>query len=484
VTRLKRLLASITFKLALLYTVMFAVSVSGLFYFVFWTTSGFAQRQLEAAIQAEVNGFQESYERAGTGGLVMAMNRRVDPTGRDGGIFLLVDPVGTPVAGNLRNWPPRVAIDGIWVNFNIRNPDQDPGVLAEARALQFFTPEGFKLLVGRDIRESQLFRRQLLQSLNIGLGLTVLLGLIGGFVFGSSAMRRIEAITNTCRSIMSGDLSQRVNVKRVNDEVGRLSQSINAMLDQIERLMRGMQQVSDNIAHDLRTPLTRLRSRLEASLRDIKDPQQRDVIESAIEDADNLLATFSALLRIARAEAGLQRNFIALDLAAIGEDVAEMYGPLAEEKGLSFTARFEPGVFAKGDRNLVAQALANLIDNAIKYTPEGGAVTVTSLNLKGKPSYVVADTGPGIPNAYKEKVLERLFRLEESRTSPGSGLGLSLVHAVARSHSLDLKLDDNHPGLRVTMSFPEAAPAPEKAEKPALDYTPSEPLDGDSEKAA
>jgi signal transduction histidine kinase len=487
VTRLKRLLTSITFKLALLYTVMFAVSVSGLFYFVFWTTSGFAQRQLEAAIQAEVAGFQESYERAGTGGLVMALNRRVDPSGRDGGIYLLVDPVGTPVAGNLRNWPRNIAVDGVWVNFNIRNQDTAPTDLAEARALQFFTPEGFRLLVGRDIRESQIFRKQLLQSLNIGLGLTVLLGLIGGFAFGASAMRRIEAITNTCRSIMSGDLSQRVNAGRVkNDEVGRLSQSINQMLDQIERLMRGMQQVSDNIAHDLRTPLTRLRSRLETSLRNVTDPQQRELIESAIEDADNLLATFSALLRIARAEAGLQRNFVALDLAAIGEDVAEMYGPLAEEKGLSFTARFEPGLYAKGERNLIAQALANLIDNAIKYSPDGGSITVVSTNLRGRPSYIVCDTGPGIPDEYKEKVLERLFRLEQSRTSPGSGLGLSLVQAVARSHSLDLKLEDNHPGLRVILSFPEAVPAPDKpaADKPALEYHPDRALDGPSEKAA
>jgi len=456
----KRLLGSITFRLALLYTFVFALSVGALFYFVFWTTAGFAQRQLETAVQAEVAGLQESYERSGTGGLVMAINRRLDPTQRSGAIYLLVDPVGTPVAGNIGSWPRNVAIDDLWVSFNIRSMEWAPEEMAEARALQFFTPEGFKLLVGRDIREAQRFRAQLLQSLNIGLGATVLIGLLGGFLFSRTVMRRIEAVNAACRSIMTGDLSRRVPVGNAGDELGRLSQSINDMLEQIERLMRGMQQVSDNVAHDLRTPLNRLRSRLEDALRKLEDPAQIEVIENAIADADNLLATFSALLRIARAEAGLQRNFIPLDLAAIGEDVAEMYGPLAEEKGLSFTARFEAGLWAKGERNLVAQAVANLLDNAIKYSPAGGAVTVASVLLKGKPAFVVSDTGPGIPDEFKPKVLERLFRMEQSRTSPGSGLGLSLVQAVARSHNLELKLEDNHPGLRVTLTFPEAVAPP------------------------
>lgn len=476
-TRFKRLFTSITFRLALLYTVIFAVSVGGLFYFVFYTTITFAQTQFEAAVRAEVAGLQESYDRSGTGGLVMAINRRLDPNRRDGTIYLLVDSVGTPVAGNLRNWPRNVNVDDLWVNFNIRDLERAPEEIAEARALQFFTPEGFKLLVGRDIREAQAFRRQLLRSVNIGLGVTVLIGLLGGFVFGSSVMRRIEAITATCRSIMSGNLSKRVAAGRANDELDRLSQSINAMLDQIERLMRGMQQVSDNIAHDLRTPLTRLRSRLEDSLRGVMDPKQRDVIESAIEDADGLLATFSALLRIARAEAGLQRNFTVIDMATLGDDVAEMYGPLAEEKHIMFSTVFEPGLRARGERNLIAQALANLLDNAIKYTPEGGKVGLVSTRIDGKPAYVVYDTGPGVPDAYKDKVLERLFRLEESRTSPGSGLGLSLVQAVARSHNMELKLEDNKPGLRVSLTFPDPTPvvnkqdmaAGQKSHGPALD---------------
>jgi signal transduction histidine kinase len=288
----------------------------------------------------------------------------------------------------------------------------------------------------------------------------------------------VESISRTCRQIMSGDLTKRVPMAKRHDELSELSSSINQMLDQIERLMHGMQQVSDNIAHDLRTPLTRLRSRLESMLRHLKDPGEREIIESALEDAESLLSTFASLLRIARAEAGVQGNFIDIDLHAIAQDVADLYGPLAEEKGLSFVTHLEEGLTTKGDPNLVAQALANVVDNAIKYTPEG-SVTVALTTQDNRPVFVVADTGPGVPDEYKGKVLERLFRMEQSRTSAGSGLGLSLVAAVARSHGMDLKLEDNTPGLRVTLRFPNTVgetkllankaprllPSPEKSDK-------------------
>jgi signal transduction histidine kinase len=464
-SKLLSVFSSTTFRLALLYTLIFGMSVGGLFYFVFWTTARFAEQQVEAAISADVTGFQDAYVRAGIQGLVMAINRHVDPDLRSDGVYLLVDSVGNPLAGNMHAWPRKVSFNDLWVTFPIRDLTHGTEEMGAVRALQFMMPGGYRLLVGRDIRDASRFRAQLKRSLNTGIALTAILGLIGGFIFSRTILRRIESISRTCRRIMTGDLSQRVSVGRTNDEFSRLSVSINAMLDQIERLMRGMQQVSDNVAHDLRTPLTRLRSRLEAALRHMNDPANREAVEGAVADADSLLATFAALLRIARAEAGSQRNFVDLDLVAITEDVADLYAPLAEEKGLTFTSEAKNGLTARGDRNLVAQALANLTDNAVKYTTEG-AVSITATERDGRAMFIVADTGPGIPDAYKDKVLERLVRLEQSRTSPGSGLGLSLVAAVAKSHGLDLILKDNNPGLRVELIFPKVEAPSTKA--PAL----------------
>ena len=452
--RLRRIAESITFRLALAYTLIFGASVGGLFYFVFWTTAGFAEQQMAAAIDADVGGFVDSYHEHGIVGLVYSINQRSAPTSptRDG-VYLLVNSVGTPIAGNLQTWPQKVQAHDVWLNFTISDLRTATPTTADVRAKQYIIGStGFRLLVGRDVRSANQFRARLLSSLDLGLGLTLALGVLGGFLFSRTVMRRIESITRTCRRIMSGDLTQRVPVTSRKDELNELSSSINAMLDQIERLMHGMQQVSDNIAHDLRTPLTRLRSRLETLLRHLREPSERENIEGALTDAEGLLATFAALLRIARAEAGVQGTFVDIDLHAIAEDVVDLYGPLAEDKGLDFIADLDEGVIARGDPNLVAQALANVIDNAIKYTDQGG-VKVVLTRIDDRAAFVVSDTGPGIPDEFKDKVLQRLFRMEQSRTSQGSGLGLSLAAAVARSHGMELKLEDNKPGLRVTLRF-------------------------------
>lgn len=459
-SRFARLLKTTTFRLALLYTAVFASSVGVLFIFVFINTSLFAERQIEAAIQAEVQGLQETFRRDGLQGLAAAIQRRVDPNVRTDGVYILVDAMGSRIAGNLTSWPQNVEADDLWINFSTVDMQSAESSIADVRALQFLIPGGYELLVGRDVRDTRDFRSQLLRSLNIGLGFTIALGVIGGFLFSRSIMGRVERITNTCRRIMRGDLNQRIDKSGQTDELSRLSDSVNEMLDQIERLMKGMREVSDNIAHDLRTPLNRLRGRLETAAANATNPKEQEDLETAIAEADSLLATFSALLRIARAEASLVRSFQVIDLGTVAEDIADLYEPLAEEKGVAFDKNIDFGVTAWGDPNLVAQMLANLVDNAIKYTPAGGKAALTVVSAQAQAVFCVSDSGPGIPAEYREKVFERLFRLDGSRNTSGSGLGLSLVGAVAKSHGLKVELSDNQPGLRVEIVFPPTPAAP------------------------
>ena len=455
-TRLSRIFRTTTFRLALLYTAVFGGSVAALFVFVYLNTSVFAERQVEAAIEAEVQGFQETFEREGVTGLALAIDRRVDPNIRTDGVYLLSDTNRRRIAGNLLSWPRDTEADDLWINFSIIDMQRAEPSRADVRALQFVVPGGFRLLVGRDIRDTRDFRDQLLRSLYIGVAITVALGLLGGFFFSRSILGRVERINQTCRRIIRGDLSQRISGAGQSDELGRLSASVNEMLDQIERLMTGLREVSDNVAHDLRTPLNRLRARLESALgRTVSDGEKRE-LEEAIAEADALLATFSSLLRIARAEAQVRQSFANVDLSAVAAEIVDLYEPLAEDKGVALKADIPAGLSAWGESHLMAQAVANLVDNAVKYTPSGGEVRLALLEEGDATVIRVSDTGPGIPADYRDKVFERLFRLDASRSTTGSGLGLSLVGAVAKSHGLAVRLSDNNPGLSVEVRCPRA----------------------------
>ncbi|MAI06886.1 MAG: hypothetical protein CBC47_07080 [Alphaproteobacteria bacterium TMED87] len=455
-SRLRGLFNTTTFRLSLLYSVIFASSVSILFLFVYINSGTFAEDQMEAAITTEVQGFSETYKRDGILGLVAVINRRVDPNFRTDGVYILTEPGGRRIAGNLSTWPKNVEAQEEWINFSSLDMTRSISSPADVRALQLIiTPGGYKLLVGRDISVLDSFREGLLRSLNIGLGITIALGILGGILFSRSIMSRVERITLTCREIMKGDLSQRISGAGKDDELSRLSSSVNEMLDQIERLMNGLREVSDNVAHDLRTPLNRLRTKLELISNKTKQPNDKKYLDEAITHADDLLATFSSLLRIARAEASLKNNFKEINLSEIVNSAIELYLPLSEEEKISLTINISENQKSWGDPHLVAQAIANLIDNAIKYTPEEGRITV---ELYSKPDgiyFFISDTGPGIPEILHEKVLERLYRIDDSRTSSGSGLGLSLVNAVVKSHKCKLNLQNLDPGLKVTIFFPK-----------------------------
>jgi signal transduction histidine kinase len=329
---------------------------------------------------------------------------------------------------------------------------------------------GLRLLVGRDVRELSATRAVIQDALAWGLAITAGLALLGGSLMSAGVVRRIEAINEVGREIMDGDLSRRVPGDGSGDEFDQLAVNLNRMLARIEALMASVRQVSDNIAHDLRTPLSRLHTKL-SQLRDTDLPAESAAsVDAAINDAEELLSAFNALLRIARVESGSRRAaFTDLDPVPLLHDVAELYEPLAADRSQTLDVRAQlpaaggegdagRGLCVHGDRDLLFQALANLLDNAIKYTPEGGRILLDAIAVGEALDITVTDSGPGIPAELRRKVLQRFYRIDESRSAPGHGLGLSLVQAVAQLHGAALRLEDAEPGLRVVLRFDQAKP--------------------------
>ncbi len=459
-----RLFRSKTFRFALVYLFLLNVAVLGILAFVYWSTSGAVTRQIETTIDAELKGLAEQYQQGGMIGLLETIRRRSRADKEGGALYLLADNGLRPLAGNLLRWPDVAPDAQGWVTFRLeRRPGEGSGAkFGRARLFELAT---LHLLVGHDIRERNyleaLMRDTLIWAFAITLGVT----LIGALLFSRHQLNQIDRITATSREIMAGDLSRRVPTGGTGDEFDDLAASLNEMLAQIERLLEGMKQVTDNIAHDLRSPLARLRSRLELTLLEKEDAARyRTALQETIEEADQLLATFNALLSIAEAESGGPRErFADVDLAALLEDVADLYRPLAEERGLNlgiYRSGFDEAGAAtviRGDRNLLFQALSNLLDNAVKYSRAGGVIDLSLAAGRGEADFTVADRGPGIPEEQRDRVLERFFRMETSRSTKGSGLGLSLVAAVARLHGGRLVLADNAPGLRARLALPRGA---------------------------
>jgi signal transduction histidine kinase len=347
-------------------------------------------------------------------------------------------------------WPSALGNSQGWVDFTWLD---QTGVETPVRALILRFGPGLRLMVGRDIRELARIREIFGRASLYGLSLTMGLSLIGGILMGLSAQRRIAQLNRTTRQIIAGDMSQRAPVVGNDDELDELATSINAMLDQIETLMGGIRHVGDSVAHDLRGPLTRLRNRLESVAAD-SHPSREDLTQ-CVAQAERLLDTFNALLRIARVESGAYRSaFAPLNLAQIARDVCELYQAAADQRQIElvFDGPASVGVF--GDRELLAQALTNLLDNAIKYSPTGASVHVDLSRDGDRVRLGVADSGPGVPAAERERVLERFTRLDRARSQPGNGLGLALVKAVAEQHHGHVSLTDNGPGLRVTLELP------------------------------
>lgn len=459
-----RILGSSSFRLAVLYMLLLMVSVAILLGFIYWSTAGYMDRQLDATIAAETQGLAEQYRRRGLRGLTSLIQERVarDPTGA--GVYLLVDQGLQPLVGNLDRWPGGFPDADGWVHFRLRARGPDHAEEHAARAQVFRLQGDLRLLVGRDVRDLEATRGLILEALTWGLALTAGLALLGGWLMTSRVVRRIEAINETSRDIMEGDLSRRIPLGGSGDDFDQLAAGLNRMLARIESLMAGVRQVSDNIAHDLRTPLTRLRTKLELLRAELESSlgvghPAGAAVEETIADAEVMLATFNALLRIARIESGSQRaGFTQVDLAPLAQDVAELYEPVAAEKHQRLQVEVPGSAPVIGDRDLLFQALGNLVDNAVKYTPEGGQISLRIRALAELIRVEVIDSGTGIPEELHREVFRRFFRTDHSRSTPGSGLGLSLVQAVIQLHGGDIELEDEAPGLRVGVHLPRLKP--------------------------
>ncbi len=444
------LLRSASFRLTLIYILLFGSSAAMLLGFLYWATAGTLSDQVDATIEADIKGLAEQYEQRGTPGVAAIISERVrkDPGGRT--VYLLTDPLRRPLVGNLSKWPTVAPDASGWIEFELQDRDAPDGEVYLARARPFVLLGGLNLLVGREVRELVRTRDMAINAVIWGSAITLALALAGGIAMSRSTTRRIEAINQTSREIADGALDRRIPTLGTDDEFDRLAIQLNEMLDRNQSLMEGLRHVTDNIAHDLRTPLSRLRQTLESlDENGLSKTGRTTRIDRAIAEADGLLSVFNALLRITQIEAGGRReNFATIDIGEVLRDVAELYEPVAEEKNLSFSLRCDETTGIEGDRDLLFQAIGNLADNAVKYAPPGGSVTMHAADR----TVTVSDTGPGIPEEAFEEVFLRFHRLETARSTPGSGLGLSLVEAVANLHNGEVKLEDNCPGLKAILT--------------------------------
>jgi len=443
---------STPFRIATAYTVLFVVSAAILFSFLYWSVTRQMTQGLEAGIQADMRPLLVAYSEGRLRRLVQAVDERVEAAPAGDMIILLQGAHGEVLAGNVVPIPP---FEG-WRELTFAKSEAGAGETDEHRTILAF---GIRLdnvffLVGRNLRPVEETQALLVRALVWTLLVTIGLALAGGAVLSRGALKRIETINRTFREITEGNLSHRIPNRGTRDELDQLATNINSTLDRIELLLANLQQVTNDIAHDLRTPLGRLRQEMEVTRRSgTSVADYRTAIDRAIEQTDTILDTFAALLRIAQIETGTRRSrFADVDLSEISSRIFEAYSAAAEDAGQNLSAQIAPDVHIDGDKDLLTQMLANLVENAMRHCPVGACLTIVLTN-EPTPVLTVSDTGPGIPAAQRDAVLRRFYRLEESRTTPGSGLGLALVKAIADLHNAALTLSDNQPGLRVSLQF-------------------------------
>lgn len=455
-----RIFSTTAFRLSAIYLAVFAAFGVAFIFYISYNIDRILAAQLHDTIEADARGIEEQQRSGGIAALITAVEARSREPGAN--LYLVTDANGTRLAGNIDEVPRAL----------LENASGKPSILPYAREASTGRqrlamvevvplPGGLHMVIGRDLTESERFRGIILRSLGWAVALLAVLGVIGWIFVSRRVVNRIDQATDASRRIMEGDLSGRLAIAGTGDEFDRLASSLNAMLDRIETLLYSLKDVSDNIAHDLKTPLTRLRNRVEAALAGAPDAASyRTALESTIEESDQLIRTFNALLMIARVEAGAADSSMTVtDASEIVHDVVELYEPVAEEAKVSLSASTQGPLPIRGNRELLGQALANLVDNAIKHCGTAGEGGPYAVNVSAAPEgewlvLRVDDNGPGVPEEDRDRVLQRFVRLEKSRSAPGSGLGLSLVAAVVRMHRGNITLGDNAPGLSVAIRLP------------------------------
>jgi signal transduction histidine kinase len=456
--RAKPLIRSAGIRLALVYATVFGLSAFALAFSLWYSTIGLLQRQVEVTIRNDATALGDHFTVGGLPSLAIAIQNRLADTPDGDAIYLLEDPQGKHIIGNLDHWP--AGLDQIDAWYELPVTRQGAGSVALLRA--YLLVGGDKLLVGRDIRARSELRSVLQHGLLAAMGIMCALGVAGALVIRSLFRRMIRDISATTRAISHGDLTRRVPKTGDGDEFDELAEIINDMLDRITRLMDGVREVSNSIAHDLRTPITRARTKLEdAALHATSADDLKSAIERATDDLDGVVAVFQALLRIAEIEAGARRSaFARIDLVPLLEDIDDLYHAVAEERGLTLRTSISGPLILFGDRELIQQAVTNLLENALKFSPSGTAIAFQAALAGSTIEITVADHGPGISEEDRVRATERFFRAESARNTSGSGLGLPLVSAVAQLHNGTLTLWDNHPGVRALVSLPQTPDMP------------------------
>jgi signal transduction histidine kinase len=456
---LAKTFTSSTFKLALIAIGTFGVITAAIFAFVYLSTTSFVRDRSDRAILTEVASLREAYERTGRDGLVALIREHLADKSFADHVYLLVDPQQRVLAGNLGQWPQATVGPAGWVEF--RGVKAAPGQAGQPliRAIVETFPSGDRLLAGRDISELDSFTASIKAAVISGIVLIFTLAAMASVLVTRRTVGRIEQINAISRAIMASGLDQRIPLRGSNDEWDRVAENLNQMLDRIQTLMGEVKQVSDNVAHDLRTPLTRMRGRLEkAYLGERAAESDQALIGDTIADLDAVLRVFASIVRIAQIETQAREGgFRPVNLVEIAGEVVELYDAAAEQDGTRLVLTGDREVMATGDRDLIFDAIANLVDNGLKHGRAGGQVVVACEMIEGGPVISIADDGPGIPTCSHEQVFKRFYRLEQSRYTPGNGLGLSLVAAVARLHGARIEMCDNAPGLKIKLRF--AAPA-------------------------